>query len=194
MDNVKIGQLIYKLRKEKHLTQLQLADQMGISDKAISKWERGLGCPDVSLLPDLSKIFNVDLEKLLSGELDTNEVLGGDMKKMAFYICPTCGNMITSMTHTAVSCCGKKLSAIQPQKATEDEKLSVEIIEDDFFITSKHQMTREHYIAFVALLTGDSIMLRKQYPEWGLQVRIPIFAHGKLLWYCTQHGLFYQEV
>ena len=194
MDNVKIGQLIYKLRKEKHLTQLQLADQMGISDKAISKWERGLGCPDVSLLPDLSKIFNVDLEKLLSGELDTNEVLGGDMKKMTFYICPTCGNMITSMTDTAVSCCGKKLSAIQPQKATEDEKLSVEIIEDDFFITSEHQMTREHYIAFVALLTGDSIMLRKQYPEWGLQVRIPIFAHGKLLWYCTQHGLFYQEV
>ena len=132
MDNVKIGQLIYKLRKEKHLTQLQLADQMGISDKAISKWERGLGCPDVSLLPDLSKIFNVDLEKLLSGELDTNEVLGGDMKKMTFYICPTCGNMITSMTDTAVSCCGKKLSAIQPQKATEDEKLSVEIIEDDY--------------------------------------------------------------
>ena len=194
MYHVKVGQLIYRLRKEKHLTQLRLANQMNVSDKAISKWERGLGCPDVSSLPDLSKIFNVDLEKLLSGELDTNEVLGGDMKKMTFYICPTCGNMITSMTDTVVSCCGKKLSAIQPQKATEDEKLSVEIIEDDFFITSKHQMTREHYIAFVALLTGDSIMLRKQYPEWGLQVRIPIFAHGKLLWYCTQHGLFYQEV
>lgn len=194
MDNVKIGQLIYKLRKEKNLTQLQLADQVGISDKAVSKWERGLGCPDVSLLPDLSKVLDVDLEKLLSGELDTNEVLSGDLKRMSFYICPTCGNMITSMTDTTVSCCGRKLSAIRPQKATEDEKLSVEIIEDDFSITSEHQMTREHYIAFVALLTGDSIMLRKQYPEWGLQVRIPIFAHGKLLWYCTQHGLFYQEV
>lgn len=194
MNHVKIGQLIYRLRKEKHLTQLQLADQMNISDKAISKWERGLGCPDVSLLPDLSKIFNVDLEKLLSGELDINEVLGGDMRKMNFYICPTCGNMITSMTDTSISCCGKKLKAIQLQKANEDEKLSVDIIENDFFITSEHQMTREHYIAFVALLTGDSIMLRKQYPEWGLQVRIPVFAHGKLLWYCTKHGLFYQEV
>ena len=189
MNHVKIGQLIYRLRKEKHLTQLQLADQMNISDKAISKWERGLGCPDVSLLPDLSKIFNVDLEKLLSGELDINEVLGGDMRKMNFYICP-----ITSMTDTSISCCGKKLKAIQLQKANEDEKLSVDIIENDFFITSEHQMTREHYIAFVALLTGDSIMLRKQYPEWGLQVRIPVFAHGKLLWYCTKHGLFYQEV
>lgn len=194
MNHVKIGQLTYRLRKEKHLTQLQLADQMNISDKAISKWERGLGCPDVSLLPDLSKIFNVDLEKLLSGELDINEVLGGDMRKMNFYICPTCGNMITSMTDTSISCCGKKLKAIQLQKANEDEKLSVDIIENDFFITSEHQMTREHYIAFVALLTGDSIMLRKQYPEWGLQVRIPVFAHGKLLWYCTKHGLFYQEV
>ena len=86
------------------------------------------------------------------------------------------------------------MKAIQLQKANEDEKLSVDIIENDFFITSEHQMTREHYIAFVALLTGDSIMLRKQYPEWGLQVRIPVFAHGKLLWYCTKHGLFYQEV
>ena len=116
------------------------------------------------------------------------------MRKMNFYICPTCGNMITSMTDTSISCCGKKLKAIQLQKANEDEKLSVDIIENDFFITSEHQMTREHYIAFVALLTGDSIMLRKQYPDWGLQVRIPVFAHGKLLWYCTKHGLFYQEV
>ena len=98
------------------------------------------------------------------------------------------------MTDVTVSCCGKRLSTIQPQKANEREKLSVEIIENDFCITGEHQMTREHYIAFVALLTGDSIMLRKQYPEWGLQVRIPVFAHGKLLWYCTKHGLFYQEV
>lgn len=75
MDNIKIGQLIYRLRKENNMTQLQLANQMNISDKAISKWERGLGCPDVSLLPDLSRIFNVDLEKLLSGELDVNEIL-----------------------------------------------------------------------------------------------------------------------
>lgn len=194
MDNVKIGQLIYRLRKEKQLTQLQLANQMNISDKTISKWERGLGCPELSLLTDLSEIFNVDLEKFLSGELNTNEVLGGNMKNLNFYICPTCGNMLTSMADTSISCCGKKLRAIEPQKANEYEKLSVEIIENDFFITSEDQMTKEHHIAFVALLTGDSIMLRKQYPEWGLQVRIPVFAHGKLLWYCTNHGLFYQEI
>ena len=178
MDNVKIGKLICKLRKEKNMTQLELAKQMNISDKTVSKWERGLGCPEVSLLPDLSKIFNVDLEKLLSGKLDINNLLGGDMKKMHFYICPNCKNVITAMTDTNISCCGKKSHHLQPQQAVGNERLSVKEIENDFYITSNHPMERDHYISFMALLTGDSIMLKKQYPEWELQVRIPIFAMG----------------
>lgn len=194
MDNIKVGNLICRLRKEHNMTQLQLAEQLHISDKAVSKWERGLGCPDVSLLSELSQIFSVDLEKLLSGDLETNNMVAGNMKNMNFYVCPCCGNLLTSMTDIAISCCGKKLQAMKPQKATENDRLSVEIIENDYFISSEHEMSRAHYIAFVALVTGDSIMLRKQYPEWELQVRIPVFAHGKLLWYCTQHGLFYQEI
>ena len=194
MDAMKIGKLIYKLRKEKNLTQLQLAEQMNISDKTVSKWERGLGCPEVSLLPELSKLLDVDLEKLLSGKLDTNKILGGNMKKIQFYICPNCGNMITAMIETNLSCCGKKLKPLQLKKAPESERLIVEKIENDFYITANHPMEREHYISFVALLTMDSMILRKQYPEWDLQVRIPIFAHGRLLWYCNQHGLFYQEI
>lgn len=194
MDNVKIGKLVYQLRQEKGMTQLQLADQLNISDKTVSKWERGMGCPDVSLLPKLSQIFHVDLEKLLSGELNSNEVLGGNMKKMHFYVCPVCGNMITAMTETGISCCGKKLQPLQPHKADENEKLNVARIENDFYITANHPMEREHYIPFVALLTSDTLMLRKLYPEWELQVRIPIFSHGRLLWYCNRHGLFYQDV
>lgn len=194
MDNIKIGKLIYTLRKERNLTQLQLAECMNISDKTISKWERGLGCPDVSLLSELSKLFEVDLEKLLSGKLDINETLGGNMKKLQFYVCPNCGNVITAMTDTTITCCGKKLKAMQPQKPDEGEQLSIEIIDNDYFISSEHEMVREHYISFVALLTSDSIFLRKQYPEWNLQVRIPSFAHGLLLWYCTKDGLFYQKI
>lgn len=194
MDNIKIGKLIYTLRKEKKLTQLQLAECMNISDKTISKWERGLGCPDVSLLSELSKLFEVDLEKLLSGKLDINETLGGNMKKLQFYVCPNCGNVITAMTDTTITCCGKKLKAMQPKKPDEGEQLSIEIIDNDYFISSEHEMVREHYISFVALLTSDSIFLRKQYPEWNLQVRISSFAHGLLLWYCTKHGLFYQKI
>ncbi|MCI1965769.1 MAG: helix-turn-helix domain-containing protein [Oscillospiraceae bacterium] len=194
MDCAKIGKLIHSLRKEQQLTQQQLADLMNISDKAVSKWERGLGCPDLSLLPELSRIFDVNLEELLSGELNANDLVGGNMKKLKFYICPNCGNLLTSTADATVSCCGKTLKPLVPQKAEEAEKLSVEMIENDYFISSDHEMTKEHYIAFVALLTGDSIILRKQYPEWNLQTRIPYFAHGMLVWYCTQHGLFYQTV
>lgn len=194
MDPTKIGKLIYKLRKEKQLTQLQLAQSMNISDKAVSKWERGLGCPDVTLLSRLSDLFDVNLEDLLSGELDTNALVGGNMKQLKFYICPQCGNLITATAEAAVSCCGKKLSAIQPKKAEDNEKLSVELIENEYFISSGHEMTRDHHISFVALLTGDSLILRKQYPEWDLQTRIPRLAHGILMWHCTKHGLFYQLI
>ncbi|MBN1892455.1 MAG: hypothetical protein JW780_06700 [Clostridiales bacterium] len=55
-------------------------------------------------------------------------------------------------------------------------------------------MTKDHHITFVALVTGDSVMIRKQYPEWDLQMRIPRFGHGMLYWYCVEHGLFYQPV
>lgn len=146
------------------------------------------------MLADLSQIFSVDLEKLLSGELSVNDALGGNMKKTKFYVCPECGNLIAAMHHTTISCCGKKLIARELQKAVGDERLSVEIIENDYYITSEHEMSREHYISFVALITGDSMILRKQYPEWNLQVRIPVIAHGRLLWCCSQHGLFYQEI
>lgn len=194
MNNIKVGELIRRLRKENHMTQQKLAEKLHVSDKAVSKWERGLGCPEVSLITELSRIFEVDMQNLLSGELNRNELLGGNMKKMKFYVCPTCGNLVASMIETSVTCCGRKLKAITPVKATEEEKLSVQIIENDFFISSEHEMTRDHYITFVGLMTSDTVMLKKQYPEWNLQLRIPVFAHGWLLWYCNKHGLFYQEV
>ena len=134
MDNVKIGKLIYKLRKESDMTQLQLAEMLHISDKTVSKWERGLGCPEISLLADLSRVFGADLEKLLSGQLDANEERGGNMKKLNFFVCPECGNVITAMTEAGISCCGKKLQPLEAVKAADEEKLSVENIENDYYI------------------------------------------------------------
>ena len=194
MDNEKIGKLIYGLRKERNMTQLQLAEILHISDKTVSKWERGQGCPDISLLVDLSCVLGVDMEKLLSGRLEANEERGGNMKKLNFYVCPECGNVITAMTEAGISCCGKKLQPLEAVKAHDEERLLVENIENDYYISSDHPMLKEHYISFVALLTGDTLTLKKQYPEWDLQVRIPGRTHGKLIWYCTEHGLFYQLV
>jgi len=68
MNYDKIGNFIKKLRNDKNLTQKELASKINVTDKAISKWERGLGCPDVSLLEDLSKVLDVSILELLKGE------------------------------------------------------------------------------------------------------------------------------
>ena len=192
MDAQKIGSLIRKLRVEQKMTQRELAVMLQVSDKAISKWERGMGFPDLSLLPALSKQLHVDLESLLAGELDPNDTTGGNMKKSVFYVCPTCGNLITASNEASVACCGKRLEVCVPQKAAPEEKLSIELIDGELFISSDHPMTKEHYIAFVAVLTGDRMIVCRQYPEWDLQVRMQRIPHGTLLWYCTEHGLRFQ--
>jgi len=192
MDQAKTGILIRTLRTQQGLTQKALAESIGVGDKAVSKWERGLGCPDVSLLPELSKVLGVGLEALLSGRLDANDQERGNMKKLRFYVCPDCGNLITASGETGISCCGKTLLPLEPQKAEDRDKLSVEKIDDSWFVSSPHPMTKEHYVSFVALLTGDSLILRWLYPEWDLQTRLPCVGHGILLWYCTRHGLFRQ--
>jgi transcriptional regulator with XRE-family HTH domain len=76
MDYDRTGSLIASLRKEKGLTQKELADKLGITDRAISKWERGLGCPDISLLDDLSRILDISILEILKGRrLDKNEIV-----------------------------------------------------------------------------------------------------------------------
>ena len=194
MDNKKIGQLIRELRKERYMTQAQLAEQLHVSDKTVSKWETGKGGPELSLLTEISKIFEIDLQNLLAGELNRNQLRSINLRKVKLYICPTCGNVVTATSEAAVSCCGRKLKEATPTKASQDEKLMVELVENDFFVTSQHEMSKEHYISFVALLTADAIIMRKQYPEWDLSVRIPRIAQGRLLWYCSRQGLFYQEI
>lgn len=190
----KTGKLIARLRKEKNMTQKQLADAMNISDKAISKWERGLGCPDVSLLPELSQLLGVNIEEILAGEIELNETIGGNMKKLKFYVCPNCNNLITSTGDASISCCGKKLEALFAEKAGENHLLNIEPVEDELYISSLHEMKKEHYITFVAYVTGDRVFIVKQYPEWNMQFRLRKSGHGKLYFHCSNHGLFYQLI
>ena len=75
MNTEKIGSLIAKLRKEKGLTQKELADQLHITDRAVSKWERGVGCPDISLLDDLANILGVSISSLLNGEEEVEKAI-----------------------------------------------------------------------------------------------------------------------
>ena len=88
MDQLKIGKFIAECRKQKQLTQLQLADKLGITDKAISKWERGIAMPDTSIMLELCDILCISVNELLNGEMinmensnEKNEQLLLDMAK-----------------------------------------------------------------------------------------------------------------
>ena len=157
MQNSKIGNIIRTLRQERNMTQKQLADKMNISDKTVSKWERGLGCPDISFLPELSDLLGVDTQKLLVGDMTPNNFVGGNMKNTKYYVCSICHNILLCTGEAELSCCGKKLTVQALNKAKESEKLSVQVIEDDWYITSDHPMTKTHYISFVAFATMEKI-------------------------------------
>lgn len=73
MDNVQTGKLIAALRKEKGLTQQQLADLLNLSNKTISKWESGMGSPDISNLPPLADALGVSVDELLRGHRRSSE-------------------------------------------------------------------------------------------------------------------------
>lgn len=68
MNQEKIGKYISELRKSKGLTQVELADMLGVTFQAVSKWERGKNTPDIAVLKDISRIFNVDIDDILNGE------------------------------------------------------------------------------------------------------------------------------
>lgn len=194
MDCAKIGALIRKLRIEKGLTQRALAEQLNLSSKTVSKWENGMGCPDVSLLGALSEILGVNLENMLSGELVPNAAPTGNLQKLKYFVCPACGNIVFNTGDAEISCCGRRLHAIEPQKAAPERRLQVEAVEDEWFITADHPMTKQHYISFVAMARGDRLELHKLFPEWNLQLRLQKRGHGRLIWYDTQDGLFYQLI
>lgn len=80
MNNKKIGQFIYEQRKSKKMTQKELASRLNITDKAVSKWERGLSCPDISLLNPLAVILDVTTSEILNGEKNSNDIDVNDIE------------------------------------------------------------------------------------------------------------------
>ena len=192
MDYQKIGLMLRKLRTDKHLTQAELAEMLHVSNKTVSKWECGSGCPEVSMFPALSKVLNVDFAALFSGETAEKPTDSGNLRKLQFYICPNCGNLITSTSNAAVSCCGKVLLPQKLQRA--GEEIKVQLIDREYQISSDHEMSREHYITFLALRSSEQILLRKLYPEWNLELYMPYIPGAMLIWHCKQHCLFYQPL
>ena len=111
------------------------------------------------------------------------------MKKIKFYMCNDCGNVITATGEAEVACCGRKLTNLAVGQSDEEYDVNIETVETDYYITFSHEMSKEHYISFIAYVTYDRVMVVKLYPEQAGEVRFPMFNRGKLYLACNQHGL-----
>lgn len=180
---------IKSLREAKGLTQSQLAEQIGVSDKAVSKWETGKGLPDLSLLEPLGQALGVSVLELLSGQPVVNKNISGNMLRTKFYVCPVCGNILHATGSTLISCCGITLPPLEAEDADDAHRPVIEPVEDEHFVTVPHPMTKQHYISFLAYLTSDRLQLVKLYPEGNAETRLRLRGRGILYLYCNHHGL-----
>ena len=195
MDCIKIGLVIRQLRKERGLTQKQLAERLHVSPKTISKWECGQGCPDPALWESLSALLGADLVKLLQGELSANRPDPGNMAKIRFYVCPICGNIMTSTGQCGIFCCGRRLTPLSPGADPEPLNLRVEEMDLDYYISWDHPMKKDHFLCFAAYVQDDRVLLIRLYPEQEPAVRIPASRRdGTLYLYCSKHGLQKQKL
>jgi len=178
------------LREQNQMTQAELAQKLCVSDKTISKWETAKGYPDISLLEPIAKAFCISVTELISGNPVHNVNVSANMLRSKFYVCPVCGNVIHSMGEAVVQCHGILLSSCQPEETNEAHMILVERIEDEYYVRIDHDMTKQHYISFVAALSADKIQMVKLYPEGNAEARFKINGVKRILFYCNRDGLF----
>ena len=194
MNTYVTGATIKQLRETRNLTQGELAEQIGVSSKTVSKWETAKGLPDISLLQPLAQALGISVIELMNGEHIINKNISANMMRSKFYVCPICGNAVHAMGDALVSCCGITLPALEPEEAEGEHALCIENVEDEHFITVPHSMTKEHFISFLAYVTSDRLQMVKLYPEGNAETRIQLRGRGYLYAYCNRHGLFRKKI
>lgn len=184
------AETIKGLREARGLTQRALADAVGVTDKAVSKWESGRGLPDISLVEPLSAALGVSVAELLTGDVRQNANRAGNLMRARFYVCPVCGNVIHALGEGSFSCCEVHLAPCEVEEPDKAHALQVERIEDEWYVTLDHPMSKEHFVSFIAYVTMDGIALKKLYPEQDAAARFRMGTSGMLYAYCNRHGLF----
>ena len=190
MNQYVTGAIIKRLRESRGLTQQRLAEKMNVSDKTVSKWETGRGYPDISLIEPLSAALGISVIELFSGQAVTNTNRSSNMLRTALYVCPICGNVVQSTGQAVVSCCGLALPPLDAEPEDGAHRLMVERVEDEFYVTIPHEMSKSHFISFVAAVRDSGIEFQKLYPEGSAEARFKISGTRYFLYYCNRHGLF----
>ena len=188
------GETIRSLREKKGYTQAALAQLVGVSDKAVSKWETGKGLPDITLIQPLAQALGISVIELMSGNAINNNNLSCNLLRSKFYVCPVCRNIIHASGNAVISCCGITLPPLEAEICDFAHSITVEQVENEHFITVNHEMTKEHYISFIAYVTTDRVQIIKLYPEGNSQTRINLRDCGRLFIYCNKHGLMCHKV
>ena len=194
MNNYITGATIKKLREAKGITQGQLAEEIGVSSKAVSKWETAKGLPDITLIEPLAKALGVSIMELMSGETVTNRNTSANMLRSKFCVCPVCGNIIRATGDAVVSCCGITLPPLEAEEIDNAHGITIEKVEDEHFFTVNHPMTKSHFISFIAYLTTDRVQFVKFYPEGNAQTRFQLRGRGYIYIYCNKHGLMKMKI
>lgn len=194
MNQYVTGSMIRRLREDRKMTQAQLAEALCVSDKAVSKWENGRGLPDISLLEPLAKVLGLSMIELLAGESIKNTNRASNMLRTPWYVCPVCGNVIHATGQMVVSCCGITLPPLEAEEMGEDHELEIMQVEDEYFVTMEHPMTKAHYISFLAAVSDSSVQMVKLYPEGNCEARFKINQVKKIYAYCNQEGLFEKRI
>ena len=189
-----VAQLIRQRRKELGLTQEALAAHIHVSAKAVSKWERAAGLPDASIVPALSQALGVSAESLLCGRVHPNPPDGGNMKRIKFFQCPECGNILTATGKTELSCCGRRLSPMTVTPADEFHRLTITDIETEKLLTWSHPMEKAHHLTFLAAVGYDCVHIVRLYAEGAQEHRLPRIPWAKYYCGCTENpGVLYES-
>ncbi len=194
MNQYVTGATIKALREKMNMTQQQLADILGVSDKSVSKWETGRSYPDISLLEPLADAFAVSVSELISGNAVSNTNISANMMKAKLYVCPVCGNVIQSVGEAVVSCHGILLTPEEAEEEDDRHRMTVETVEDEYYVEIDHEMTKEHYISFIAAVSADRIQLVRLYPEGNAQARFKKSLVKKFYYFCNHDGLYCRKV
>lgn len=190
MNQYVTGAVIRELREKNKMTQLQLAERLGVSDKTVSKWETAKGYPDITLLEPIAAVFKISVTELISGNTVHNANVSANMLRSKFYVCPVCGNVIHSMGEAAIHCHGILLTPLEAEPADERHKIVIERVEDEYYVRIDHSMTKEHYISFAAAASSDEVQMVKLYQEGNAEARFKIRGVRRIFYYCNRDGLF----
>ena len=190
MNQYVTGAIIRKLREERKMTQTQLAERLNVSDKAVSKWETGKGYPDITMVEPIAQALGISVVELLSGSDVTNANRSFNMLRTKWYVCPVCGNVIHAVGEAVISCCGIVLPPLEAEEADEEHTVSIERVEDEIYVTAGHDMTKQHYISFIAAVSDNGVQLVKLYPEGSAEARFKRSRARYLYYFCNRHGLY----